>query len=775
MTKNKSFFSNRYTIIIFGILIYILLFIEFFLSINQPFSNLGFGIDFYEPDFYVTKVVKDTPAYNCGINSDTIYYSINNTTVNDIIEYRKSVSEEEYKEHYSDFFSFGDTVNLKDYNGNTYSFTLEKLSLLHKIRSTSLFVKLKFFIGMFMILCGLGILIFLNTDKTVTPLIYGLYFIGITTCNLFDSEFSSRSYYIIATVFLDIGLFFTFTCIFQYFYEIFTYTKHKNFFSYLRYIPSIILILKYIHIVAFKWSIVLNPFYIINSYITVFCCLIFIITFFIVNFTLPKKLTTTFKFFIIGLAFAVIPLLIDHFCYVLTNSIFMKENEKIYSVIPFSFVPFMLIIAALHNRTLIKTRIAALITSYFAFITISAPLFVTLLEYQHILRNEYFALFYVLISPLIIYYVNKAIIKFYSLNTEEDNKKLANFMQLISPITDTLLLHKVTTREIVNILDCSYVFFYKKTEGMWQHFYTWGTITDSEESKKLSEAENKIKTTFYKDGSFSIPIVRESQCTGVIYIGPKANGDLYLPGEHLLIVEMIKGFHKHYLEYTNNNLVQELKLKNNKMVEIQNNTILSMANLIESRDGGTGAHVKRTAEYSVLIAKRAKEKGLFTEEITDDFINLINKAAPMHDIGKIVVSDAVLKKPGKLTTEEFEEMKLHTTEGNRIVQEVLSNSEDPDYIYMTSRIAMYHHEKWNGTGYPSGLKENEIPLCARILAIADVFDALVSPRCYKTPMDPEKAFSIIKEDAGKHFDPVLAEVFLEFKNEALEIMKHEFL
>ena len=147
----------------------------------------------------------------------------------------------------------------------------------------------------------------------------------------------------------------------------------------------------------------------------------------------------------------------------------------------------------------------------------------------------------------------------------------------------------------------------------------------------------------------------------------------------------------------------------------------------------------------------------------------------MHDIGKIVVPDSVLKKPGKLTPEEFSQMKLHTTEGDRIVREILNTSEDEEYIKMTSEIAKYHHEKWNGNGYPLGIKDKEIPLSARILAIADVFDALVSPRCYKEPMNPEKAFEIIKQDAGTHFDPVLAEVFLELKEEALEIMKHEVL
>ena len=138
----------------------------------------------------------------------------------------------------------------------------------------------------------------------------------------------------------------------------------------------------------------------------------------------------------------------------------------------------------------------------------------------------------------------------------------------------------------------------------------------------------------------------------------------------------------------------------------------------------------------------------------------------MHDIGKIVVPDAILKKPGRLTEEEFEQMKRHASEGGRIVHEILDDYEDPEYIQITADIAKHHHEKWNGTGYPDKLKGEEIPLCARIMAIADVFDALVSPRIYKSPMSYEEAFNIIKEGSSIHFDPVIAEEFLNIKEKA---------
>ncbi len=135
----------------------------------------------------------------------------------------------------------------------------------------------------------------------------------------------------------------------------------------------------------------------------------------------------------------------------------------------------------------------------------------------------------------------------------------------------------------------------------------------------------------------------------------------------------------------------------------------------------------------------------------------------MHDIGKIVVPDAILKKPGRLTPQEFEQIKRHASEGGRIVHEILDGYEDPEYIKITANIATHHHEKWDGSGYPDGLKGEEIPLCARIMAIADVFDALVSPRIYKSPMTYEEAYEIIQQGIGIHFDPIIAKEFLNIK------------
>lgn len=233
------------------------------------------------------------------------------------------------------------------------------------------------------------------------------------------------------------------------------------------------------------------------------------------------------------------------------------------------------------------------------------------------------------------------------------------------------------------------------------------------------------------------------------------------------------------LEINKNNLQNDIIKKsdeiteqNKKIIYIQEQTIYGMANLIESRDSDTGEHVKRTSLYAELLGKAAKEAGYHKEIITDGYIELLKKAAPMHDIGKIAVSDSILKKPGKLTEEEFKKIQNHTIAGEKIIREVLSGIESEDYVKIAADVAVGHHERWDGNGYPYKLKGEEISLEARIMAIADVFDALVSPRCYKDPFSTDEAFEIISLSRGTHFDPVLTDLFISKKDEVVKIFEN---
>ncbi|MCQ2592755.1 MAG: HD domain-containing protein [Treponema sp.] len=210
----------------------------------------------------------------------------------------------------------------------------------------------------------------------------------------------------------------------------------------------------------------------------------------------------------------------------------------------------------------------------------------------------------------------------------------------------------------------------------------------------------------------------------------------------------------------NMQLETKVEEKTLKIQEIQDSIISGMAMMVESRDNSTGGHIKRTSEgVKIFVEELVKHNENW--HFTETFCKNIIKAAPMHDLGKIAVDDKILRKPGKFEPEEYEQMKKHSAEGARIVNQVLFYVDDEDFVRTAVNIAHFHHEKWNGTGYPECLKEEEIPIEARIMAFADVFDALVSKRCYKNSFTFDKAFDIIKNDLGTHFDPELGKIFLQ--------------
>ena len=218
------------------------------------------------------------------------------------------------------------------------------------------------------------------------------------------------------------------------------------------------------------------------------------------------------------------------------------------------------------------------------------------------------------------------------------------------------------------------------------------------------------------------------------------------------------------IEKYNTELEKDVEEKTKHIIFIKDMMVLGMAEMVENRDANTGGHIKRTSEVVRIFAERlmrCKEQFGLGEE----FLKLVIKAAPMHDLGKVAIDDAVLRKPGKYTDEEYAEMKRHSAEGARIVESILQGVEDDAFVEVAKNVAFYHHEKWNGFGYPEGKSGADIPIEARIMALADVFDALVSKRCYKDAFSFDDAFSIIEGDLGKHFDPELGRVFMECRPE----------
>ena len=237
-----------------------------------------------------------------------------------------------------------------------------------------------------------------------------------------------------------------------------------------------------------------------------------------------------------------------------------------------------------------------------------------------------------------------------------------------------------------------------------------------------------------------------------IEVGKKQDGFLF---EFVDDTERQK--HMEFMEHYNDMLQKRVREKSQHITEIQQKIVLGLSEIIENRDSNTGGHVRRTSDIVKILVKTVQDIGKIT--LDSEFIDDVIRAAPMHDLGKIAVDNSILCKPARLTDEEYAVMKTHAIKSAEIVHSILEGVEEEHFVKLSSNLAKHHHERWDGKGYPEGLSGEKIPLEARIMALADVYDALVSKRCYKEPMSFEEARKIILENMGTQFDPNLREIF----------------
>jgi putative two-component system response regulator len=221
-----------------------------------------------------------------------------------------------------------------------------------------------------------------------------------------------------------------------------------------------------------------------------------------------------------------------------------------------------------------------------------------------------------------------------------------------------------------------------------------------------------------------------------------------------------------FLRDQNVYLETEVTKRTRELSAIQDVTILAMASLAETRDSDTGNHIRRTQYYVKALAEKLQTSPRFVQFLTNQTIDMLFKSAPLHDIGKVGIPDRILLKPGRFEPHEFEIMKTHTTLGrDAILHAEKQLGMQVEFLNLAKEIAYFHQEKWDGSGYPTGESGDDIPISARLMAVADVYDALISRRVYKEGMPHEKAVSIIKEGRGSHFDPDIVDAFLDLQNE----------
>lgn len=336
----------------------------------------------------------------------------------------------------------------------------------------------------------------------------------------------------------------------------------------------------------------------------------------------------------------------------------------------------------------------------------------------------------------------------------------------------------------------------KLAENILKDFYKVTSITSGYDAIKFLN-NNKVDLILldinmpYMNGYETIEKIKknsELKNIPVILLTPQLNSEVEIKGIKLgavcfiikpFVPQMILNKAKFFLEIEKYR--HELEDKVNEKIKIikslQDVIIISLAELVECRDENTGGHVKRTAKYVKILTEALIEEKIYEDVLTPEYSYDLIKSAPLHDIGKIGIDDATLFKTSSLDKEEFEFMKEHSNLGALALQKMIDESNGESFLYIAKDMAKHHHEKWDGTGYPDGLKGEEIPLCARIMAIGDIYDALTTKRPYKEAFSHEKSVEIILEGTGSSFDPKIIEVFekisYKFKIEKRSFINNE--
>lgn len=275
---------------------------------------------------------------------------------------------------------------------------------------------------------------------------------------------------------------------------------------------------------------------------------------------------------------------------------------------------------------------------------------------------------------------------------------------------------------------------------------------------KSSPATHSIPVIFLTAKDDSISELEGLRLGAVDYITKPFSIPLLLQ-RILLHIELINQRKK--LEHYNLNLAEMVREKTEIIAELQHAIIHTLTNLIECRDGLTGSHIVRSEKYLEVLVESVLKSGKYQDEFSGLNIRTLLDSSQLHDIGKIAISDTILQKPGRLTPEEYEKIKIHTIIGEQAIKSAMQMTRDKTFLECAAVISISHHEKWDGSGYPYGLKGTQIPFVGRLMAVADVYDALVSTRPYKPSYPHAIASQIIISEAGKHFDPVLVDIFAE--------------
>ena len=746
---------------------------QFIWHINLPYTLSGFRVqtDVENHKFIVTDCLPAGPAYKAGMRTGDVIIRINDINIYDFTMEHMGSLEDSYPT-YSKLYQFDTPYEMECGNGFVCRFTITNdVSFIDRLRCLSFNNWITFLTGLCLVLFGIVSSFFAKNIEGTSDFIWFMLAMGPCISNGYSYAANPLPYTVFNFITFGVATSLMLFAMFRSVAYFFMLSGRKKTYSVLRKISFVPLFISVIKIVLLATGAV-SVFNLVIVYLPLagigLSFLFEFVTFIILMRKLKQQSSVLLRFFFLGLCFSTIVPAIMLGMRVINNSYQVKaEYEMLYTLIPLLFIPFSVFCALFQTSSVnFDTLSAKFMNAGCTGIMIAALTFFFKGSVPEMIMLSFLMAFIYIVfeKPVVsflfpkIEYVRNKLDKL-----ERDVYKCEDTDEILAAASDWLF-------SMINMGSIAFCMFSDDKAVIGNVIYRKALDTELADAMlKEMVKEREIrrnedeKLIIHKRNGFSVPFYRSNELAGFIFIGQKSRYSIFSNTEIRLVPPVARIIMESSMVIEINRQTRYMLEQNRYVSQMQNQIVYSFADMIESRDGLTGQHVKRTSQIVVLIINRLRALNLYSHELESVDYDMIAMAAPLHDIGKIKIPDAILSKPGKLTTEEFDLIKTHTVEGEKIISRTMARIEDAKYLKFAKDMALYHHEKWNGTGYPYGLSGEEIPLCARIMAVADVFDALCSARTYKEAYSIDRAFEIFEESKGTHFEPRLVELLYDIR------------
>ncbi len=770
---------------------YISLFVliaQFFIFLSFPYTRSGFRIVTLDTCFSVTDITKGSPAWNAGIRKGDTFTEINGVSIE---QANAPMSNTEVYELYSTFYGFDTPITLRKTDNTVVQMVIPSgASLWKKLTTICMNNLITFLVGIMFIVLTVLCRPYFNYSPDTGSFITFLCSTGICIVNklayvsnpLWYSNLNLILYEISACSMATSALY----CV-RHFLRISSASfRSIQIHTFITLIPRVFLIFCLITHYFSPVSIYDSVLYRFCEVLMVVALLYMAVSFIWLLRHIPRQSSILLRFFLLALIFSVLPLVVYQVQHLAANMQWIVESQAFYEAVPLLFAPIAVLCSLIQAKTFsFDVYSGRIMNIWCCFIS---ELLILLLLNPSLDNTSNVFIGLLIFTPLIFVLLENKLYAFLFPEIEKREEIIQTLENSVFLSTDIQNIYEATADWISSVLHPSCIYFYRMKKGEAPLLLYRVHSGDKEEDVKrikgmvadrMARPRQKDRVINHASYGFSVPLYRGNDRYGYMFIGDRIAPESYrISGmystsevrlmqivarilmEAIIMSDMRQSRKRSYeLSESNDELTREIGTKERQILRLQDKTVLGMAVMVESRDNSTGGHIKRTCAAVHIFADKLLENPDCPK--SRDWFDMVVRAAILHDLGKIAVDDQILRKAGPFTPEEYEKMKLHTLEGARVVESVLEDVENEEFKQIAVNIAHYHHEKWDGTGYPEGLIGPEIPLEARIMAFADVFDALVSKRCYKDAFSFEKAYSIIENDLGSHFDPVLGKTFLK--------------